>query len=94
MYINIDDVEKFKKALYQGKAEYEELTGEKGGSVIDITPDETGEIIVEEDEITVNISNEIGYFTISFPTENITEDILRVAIKKMNRIKTMIETLK
>lgn len=93
MYIHIEKVEEFKKAIDEGKELYKEETNEEGGSRIDI-PDEIGEITVEDNEMTVNFSNEFGFFAVTFPVDEVMEDVIRIAIKKMNKIKTMLESLK
>lgn len=93
MYIWIEDVEKFKKALDEGRKEWDENNEEIGGSIID-TEDSIGEISVDDEEMSVEIINKFGSFYTKFPTDNRIEDILKVAIRKMNKIKNLIETLK
>lgn len=50
---------------------------------------------IEDNKITIDIQNELGFFSITIPIDTETlEQILSVAIKRMNKIKTMLETLK
>ena len=93
MDIYTGNVEKFKKALDEGKELYKEEMDAEGGSRIEVS-DEIGEIVVGDDEITVNFSNDLGYFTVAFLVNEVMEDVMRIAIKKMNKIKTMLESLK
>jgi len=93
MEIYIEDLEKFKEILNKGKEEYVENTGETGGSIIDLD-DTIDDVEIDEDNLKVTTSTEDVYFTFKIQTDSIIEDVIRVAIKKMNKIKTMLESLK
>lgn len=50
---------------------------------------------ITEDEINIGMNNDLGYFSISIPLDSsIVEQILEVTIKKMNKIKSLIQNLK
>lgn len=50
---------------------------------------------ISEDEISISVSNALGYFSIDVPLDSGTlEEILAVTIKKMNKLKSLIENLK
>jgi len=93
MEIYIEDLEKFKEILNKGKEEYVENTGETGGSIIDLD-DTIDDVEIDEDNLKVTTSTEDMCFTFKIQTDSIIEDVIRVAIKKMNKIKTMLESLK
>ena len=93
MEIYIEDLEKFKEILNKGKEKYAEDTGETGGSIIDLD-DTIDDVEIDEDNLKVTTSTEDVYFTFKIQTDSIIEDVIRVAIKKMNKIKTMLESLK
>jgi len=93
MEIYIEDLEKFKEILNKGKEEYVENTGEVGGSIIDLD-DTIDDVEIDEDNLKVTTNTEDVYFTFKIQTDSIIEDVIRVAIKKMNKIKTMLESLK
>ena len=93
MEIYIEDLEKFKEILNKGKEKYAEDTGEVGGSIIDLD-DTIDDVEIDEDNLKVTTNTEDVYFTFKIQTDSIIEDVIRVAIKKMNKIKTMLESLK
>ena len=93
MEIYIEDLEKFKEILNKGKEKYAEDTGETGGSIIDLD-DTIDDVEIDEDNLKVTTNTEDVYFTFKIQTDSIIEDVIRVAIKKMNKIKTMLESLK
>ena len=95
MYIHIDDKEKLVKKLVEGEEEYECITGEKGGSIIETTERDIVESIkVTEDEMHLIVTSDLLAVTIEIPNELVIEDLLQVTIKKMNKLKSMLETLK
>jgi len=52
-------------------------------------------IEITEDEMTIAVSNKLGYFSIDIPIDSaMLEEILAVTIKKMNKLKSLIENLK
>ena len=56
---------------------------------------ETHELKIEEDKISITVTNNLGYFSIEIPLKlEDYIDLLSNNIKKMNKIKTMLETLK
>ena len=96
MYVNIDGsfLDKSRK-----EASKEAITsmGDVGKNFL-IYPelkDEFDELNFEEDRIEVMITNELGSFSFTIPMDTMAlEQILTVTIKKMNKIKTMLESLK
>lgn len=93
MYIHITDLDEFKKILDYGTEEYESVTGETGGSIVDIS-DTISSVEVEDEHLDITTGDENVGYTFEIPTDLITEDIIKLAIKKMNKIKTMLESLK
>ena len=56
---------------------------------------EIEELSFEDDKIELQFSNPLGYFSINIPLDaEDLERLLGVVIKRMNKIKTMLETLK
>lgn len=93
MYMHITNLEEFKKILDKGAKKYEDMNGKTGGSIIDIE-DTTHYIEVNDDILSVTMGPEDIGFSFDIPSDLITEDIIKIAIKKMNKIKTMLESLK
>ena len=93
MEIYIEDLEKFKDILNKGKEKYTEDTGEVGGSRIDLD-DTINDVEIDEDNLKITTNTGDVWFTFKIQTDSIIEDVIRVAIKKMNKIKTMLESLK
>lgn len=53
------------------------------------------EVNIDENKIEIVLTNGLGYFSISVPLDSkIIEDLLSVTLKKMNKIKALIEALK
>lgn len=52
------------------------------------------EIEVTESTINISFDNKLGFFSMEIPTDEVMEDIVAMAIKKMNKIKALMETLK
>jgi hypothetical protein len=50
---------------------------------------------VTDTEIHISVENKLGYFTIDVPiTTDFLEDIVALSIKKMNKIKALLESVK
>ena len=96
MWVNIDAkfLDKTRKdASEQAISE----SGEEGKGFLrwDTTNEAFDEIEVNEDKIVVMVSNELGSFSFDIPLDSeMLEQILAVTIKKMNKIKSMLESLK
>lgn len=57
--------------------------------------DDITELDLEDDEITVSIDNDLGFFCFRIPLDmGMYEKVISVAIKKMNKLKTLMETVK
>jgi len=57
--------------------------------------DEVSSFEIEENKISVSFSNELGYFSMEIPIslEDL-EQIMSLTIKKLNKIKSLLESLK
>lgn len=67
----------------------------KGFIIYPELKDSIDDLEITEDNIDVMVSNELGSFSITIPLDSpMLEKILTVTIKKMNKIKSMIESLK
>jgi hypothetical protein len=57
--------------------------------------DDFDEISFEDESINVTVSNNLGSFTFEIPLNSAAfEEILSIVIRKMNKIKSMLESLK
>ena len=97
MYLNIDEkaLEKTKeKARKDAISEMGEDSG-KYSLLYDNTKDTIEETEIDDDKIKVSVSNDLGFFFIEIPIDTfLLEQILSFSIKKMNKIKSLLETLK
>jgi len=97
MYVRLNE-----KFLEKTKEEAKETAisqmGDEDGKDNLLWEDTVGKIEIEEitDEyICVSIDSKLGYFSVDIPlTSDVLEDLLGVVIKKMNKIKTMLESLR
>ena len=97
MYANMDDKFLVKTRKEASKQAIEEMGTEDGKDYL-IYPelkDSIDNLEFEEGNISVMVSNELGCFSFDIPLDTLAlEQILSIAIKKMNKIKTMLESLK
>jgi hypothetical protein len=100
MYINLnaDFLEKT-KANANKEAIAEMGEGEQEGKNKLLYPETKQDIVesieIEYNKITIAISNELGWFDFTIPLDtNTLEQILSVVIKRMNKIKSILESLK
>lgn len=95
MYASIDSkfLEKNKEKALK---DYKEETGEEDERYLFTNLDDRVESVIEETgKITIMVSNSLGYFSIEYNLDS--EDLIRlfeVAVKKMNKVKTLLESLK
>lgn len=97
MYVNINE-QFLEKTKEEARKESIEVVGEEDGKhnlVYQETKDEIEELNIEDDKIEISFSNELGYFSFNIPLDtNALEQLLSVTIKRMNKIKTLLESLK
>lgn len=96
MYISLD-----KAFLEKNKAKAIEasinMSGKEGNDTLlfEETTDSIEELDIKEDSIEVIVSNELGYFSLEIPLDTSDwETLLGIVIKRMNKMKTLLETLK
>lgn len=96
MYANLD--EKFlRKTTEKAREESVASIGDDGKDDLmypDLN-DKIEEFNIAENEIELSVSNELGFFSIRIPLDSDDlEQMLSIVIKKMNKIKTMLESMK
>jgi len=99
MYIHIDSqfYEKDKERAKE-RADQQGLNDDKESSpsLMWETLDEISDVEIEDDgSITVGISNDLGYFNITYQLD--TDDLMKIAqviVKRLNKFKTIMESLK
>jgi len=97
MYVRLsgDFIDKTKKKA--NKTAVEELGIEAENDLLypETEKDKIEVVEITDKEIVVDVTNELGFFSFSIPiTTEILENLLSVVIKRMNKIKTMLESLK
>lgn len=97
MYVNLNE-----QFLEKSKKEAKEVAiaqfGEEGKDNLlyeDTAEDVLQELEIGDAKITVGIENELGYFSFDIPLDtDALEQLLTVVIKRMNKIKTLLESVK
>jgi hypothetical protein len=96
MYVSLNKpflVKTEKKAIEESIAQF----GDEGKNSLlyEGIKEDSMEIEVEDDEIVMDIHNDLGYFNISIPLNTDTlEQIISVVIRRMNKMKSLLESLK
>ena len=99
MYVNLNKLF-LDKNTKEGIATAIEQIGEDDGKdqiVFEsvINGDTIEDMKINDTDIDVTVSNELGWFSFKIPLDNkVMEDLLNVVIKRMNKIKALIESLK
>lgn len=98
MYVNLNE-QFLEKTKEKARKESIESVGEEEGKHNLMYPetkeDEIHSLEIEDNQITIDIENELGYFSFTIPLDADTlEQLLTVVIKRMNKIKTLLESVK
>jgi len=99
MYASID-LDFLNKNLEQAKKRSIEDLGEADGAKFAQFPDgtfraEVCEFEVNDENISISFDTELGFITVDIPMNvQIQEAVLSATIRKMNKIKSLLETLK
>ena len=96
MYVNLDK-QFLEKTKEEANKDAIADTGDEGKNELlyaELT-DELENFEITDDEISVAFSNKLGYFSVTIPIDaDALEQLISVTIKRMNKIKTLLETLK
>ncbi|MHA1852526.1 MAG: hypothetical protein ACTSUF_03355 [Candidatus Heimdallarchaeaceae archaeon] len=96
MYVNLDKEFIERTKLKANKEAISEM-GEDGKNCLLYAElqEKIESIEITENEIIIDVDTELGYFSLSIPIDTeFLEQLLSVVVKKMNKIKTLLETLK
>lgn len=94
MYVTINK-DYFDKNKEKAAKEWTETSGSNENWEFNELAGEIENIEVYSDEMTIDVSSELGYVSITVPLSSVlVENVINAVIKQMNKYKTLLESLK
>jgi hypothetical protein len=98
MYVNINEnflTKNKAEAKKQAIADFGEDTTQLVFTDTDIGNDIIQSLEISDEKITVDVENNFGWFSVDIPIDvDLLEQLLTLTIKRMNKIRTLLESLK